>query len=113
VGKEQWLEPGGVRLFRFTARAGSVGLGLQAAADALRCAVLDERQRPLGDGCQQLLKLEAGSYLLSVSAPVGGSALRFKPVLVGLQGSERGVPDEYLRDFFARIGAVHTAGGEQ
>jgi hypothetical protein len=106
VGREAWVEPGGVKLFKFATRSvGDVGLGLQASADALECAVLDESQKQLGDGCQQLLKLPAGNYLLSVRAPSAGRALRFKPVLLGLQGAERGVPDDYLRNFFDRIGA--------
>jgi hypothetical protein len=82
-----------------------VGLGLQAAADVLECALLDARQQTVGVGCQQLVDLGAGTYLLSVRAPVSGPALRFKPVLVGLSGRERSVPDDYLREFFKRIGA--------
>ena len=105
VGPESWLAPGGSRLFRFETRTqGSVGLGVRAFADELSCAVMDSSRKLLGEGCQQLLQLAAGSYLLAVSAPRAGAPLRFQPVLLGLQGADHGVPDDYLRDLFARIG---------
>ena len=105
VGAERWLSPGEARIFRFTlASKGRVGLGLREEAESLACAVSDEAGRTLGEGCQQLLTLEAGRYVLAVRAPPGAPASRFKPVLLGLAGSETGVPEEYLRDFFQRIG---------
>ena len=58
------------------------------------------------NGCQQFLKLEAGSYLLEVRAPAGVRATRFKPVVVGLSGAKMEVPVEYLRSFFQRIGGL-------
>jgi hypothetical protein len=30
--------------------------------------------------------------------------LAFKPVLLGLSGEKNDVPDEYLREFFGRVG---------
>ncbi len=107
VGEERWLSPGEARIFRFSlASRGRVGLGLKEEAETLECAVADEAGRALGEGCQQLLALDSGTYLLSVRAPAGAPASRFKPVLVGLAGSEVGVPDEYLREFFQRIGGT-------
>ncbi|HYO51505.1 hypothetical protein [Archangium sp.] len=105
--QEGWVAPGQTRYFRFdTAAAGNIGLGLQVPAELLQCTVLDTAQRVLGEGCQQFLALEKGTYLLTIHAP--GSLerpLSFKPVLVGLAGTRTGVPEEYLRDFFNRIGA--------
>lgn len=107
VGAERWLSPGEARVFRFAlASRGRVGLGLREEAESLSCAVADETGRPVGEGCQQLLSLEAGSYVLTVRAPPGAPASRFRPVLLGLAGSETGVPEEYLRDFFQRIGGT-------
>jgi hypothetical protein len=105
--EEGWLSPGQTRYFRFnTASAGHIGLGLQVPSEVLACTVLDASQRLLGEGCQQFLRLEAGSYLLAIHAPATlERPLPFKPVLVGLAGAKTDVPEEYLRDFFQRIGA--------
>jgi hypothetical protein len=105
AGAERWVEPGGSRLFRFQlASRGRVGVGLQASADVLTCAVLDANQRVVASGCQAMAELDAGSYLLSVKAPPTAPAMRFRPVLLGLSGADRSVPEEYLRDLFQRIG---------
>ncbi|MBI5544524.1 MAG: hypothetical protein HY901_11580, partial [Deltaproteobacteria bacterium] len=107
VGSERWIAPGEAKLFRFTlASAGRVGIGLQEPAETLRCAVRNPSQAMVGDGCQQFLKLEAGSYLLEVSAPASVRTTRFRPVVVGLSGAKMEVPEQYLRDFFQRIGGV-------
>jgi hypothetical protein len=102
-----WVAPGQTRYFRFsTASAGHVGLGLQVPAEVLQCSVLDTAQRVLGEGCQQFLALQQGTYLLAIHAPATlERPLSFKPVLVGLAGAKTDVPEEYLRDFFNRIGA--------
>jgi hypothetical protein len=106
IGPERWIAPGEARYFRFTtASKGRVGIGLQAQADTLDCTVLDASQKALGDGCQQLLELEQGSYLFAVRAPPASPASRIRPVVFGLAGAKLSVPEEYLRDFFARIGA--------
>jgi hypothetical protein len=107
VGPERWIAPGQARFFRFqTASAGQVGIGLQAAADRLECQVFDARQQKLGDGCQQFLSLPAGQFVLEVRAPERGEAMRFRAVVLGLAGARMDVPDEYLRNFFTRIGAA-------
>jgi hypothetical protein len=105
IGQEEWLAPGAQRIFSFTTRSpGEVGLGLQVDADNLECAILDKEHRELGRGCQQLLKIDQGTYLLRVMAPEGIDPVRFRPVILGLSGSKMDVPREYLRDFFVRIG---------
>ncbi|WP_375766865.1 hypothetical protein NR798_34990 [Archangium gephyra] len=103
---EGWVAPGQTHYFRFdTASAGHIGLGLQVPAEVLQCTLLDTSQRVLGEGCQQFLALEKGTYLLAIHAPSTlERPLPFKPVLVGLAGAKTGVPEEYLRDFFNRIG---------
>ncbi|MFL5321555.1 MAG: hypothetical protein ACJ790_17970, partial [Myxococcaceae bacterium] len=102
---ESWVGPTQTRFFRFnTASPGKIGLGLQVAAELLDCSVLDSEQRVLGEGCQQFLQLDKGTYLLAVHAPANARTLKFKPVLVGLAGAKAEVPEEYLRDFFNRIG---------
>jgi hypothetical protein len=106
VGPEVWLAPGAVRLFRFSTQAkGKIGLGLQSNSERLECAVLDDGNRQLGQGCHQYLSLEKGSYLLTVRNPSGVAAtpLALKPVVLGLAGDAATVPTEYLEEFFRRI----------
>ena len=56
VGAEEWISPAEVRVYRFqTASMGRVGLGIQAKAESLDCAVYDDGYRLLGEGCQQYL----------------------------------------------------------
>jgi hypothetical protein len=105
VGAQYWLAPGESRIFQFeTESQGEIGLGLQVEADTLRCTISDAEHNLLGDGCQQFLKVDRGSYLLRISAPEDGRPAKFRPVILGLSGSKMGVPEEYLRDFFRRIG---------
>jgi hypothetical protein len=107
VGDEQFIGPGEARLLRFTTLSeGEVGLGLQAAADALFCTVLDQDQKALGTGCQQLLRLPQGRFLLQIRSPEGAPPLRVRPVLLGLSGANRGVPDDVLRELLSRVGEL-------
>ncbi len=109
VGAEDWLAPSESRLFRFsTLSKGNVGLGVQTRDESLDCSIYDEGFHLLGEGCQQFLKLEKGSYLLSVKLPAKRDAapLRFKPVLVGLAGAKAEVPREVLEDLFRRNGGA-------
>ena len=104
VGPERFVGLAATRLFLFTvASAGKVGLGMQAPADGLECRLLDAAQRPVGEGCQELVALHAGSYLLSVRARPGAAPIRFRPVLLGLEGAKAAIPDAYLQDFFQRL----------
>lgn len=105
ASEESWITPSQTRFFRFsTESAGRIGLGLQVSAELLECSVIDLEQRVLGEGCQQFLQLDKGNYLLAVHAPSTARPLKFKPVLVGLAGAKADVPEEYLRNFFQRIG---------
>lgn len=104
---EQWIAADQVRLFRFqTPSSGRVGLGIQVPAERLSCEVFDQHYRSLGEGCQQFLNLQAGSFYLAVRSSIENPPLRFKAVLVGLSAARVGVPEDYLREFFQRIGAV-------
>lgn len=105
VGPERWVAGGDARLFRFqVASAGKVGLGLQQPDDTLGCRVTDLAGEVLGEGCQALLDLAPGPYLLVVRAPPSTRLFRFRPVLLGLAGADTGVPEEALRELFQRIG---------
>lgn len=107
VGTEQWLAPGQVRLFRFdTLGQGRIGLGLQSKSELLECALYDTSHQLIGQGCHQYLSLPRGHYLLTIrNAPSQGAVpIAFKPVLLGLSGDQHDIPEEYLGDFFHRVG---------
>lgn len=107
VGADDWLAPGEVRLFRFdTANKGKLGLGVQAKSELLECAVYNDGYQLVGEGCHQYLALDKGRFLLTVRNPPapGAVPLVFKPVLLGLSGEKNDVPEEYLREFFGRVG---------
>ncbi len=105
AGEESWIAPAQTRFFRFSTQSpGRIGLGLQVPAELLECKVLSAEQRVLGEGCQQFLQLDKGTYLLAIHAPASARPLKFRPVLVGLAGAKTDVPEEYLRNFFQRIG---------
>jgi hypothetical protein len=105
ASEESWIAPTQTRFFRFSTQSpGRIGLGLQVPAELLECTVLSAEQRVLGEGCQQFLQLDKGTYLLAIHAPATARPLKFRPVLVGLAGAKTDVPEEYLRSFFQRIG---------
>ncbi len=107
VGAEDRLAPGEVRLYRFdTTNKGKVGLGVQAKSELLECAVYNDGYQLVGEGCHQYLALDKGRYLLTVRNPPkdGAAPIALKPVLLGLSGENNDVPEEYLREFFSRVG---------
>ncbi len=105
VGMERWLAPGENAVFAFSVEsAGEVGIGLRVTADVLECVTYDAEQHKLGSGCLQYMRLASGKYILKITAPASGKAVAFRPVILGLSGSKTAVPEDYLRDFFRRIG---------
>jgi hypothetical protein len=107
VGAESWLGPGDARVFAFSvASAGKIGLGVREDAERLACSVTDATGRAVSEGCQALLALDRGRYLLTVRAPADGPPARFRPVVLGLAGADTGVPEDALRELFQRIGEL-------
>ncbi|MBL9038061.1 MAG: hypothetical protein JNG84_06075 [Archangium sp.] len=107
VAAESWLAPGEVRVFTFdTAGPGKVGLGLQSKREGLECTVYDAAQQLVGTGCQQYLSLAKGRWVLTVRNPPGPKsvAIAVRPVVLGLSGDAAPIPEDYLHDFFSRIG---------
>ncbi len=109
TGTEEWLAPGGARLFRFETKGkGKVGLGIQSTSEALDCLITNDAYQPIGDGCQQYLTLDKGAYLLLVrnAARPGAVPIAFKPVLLGLSGDKNEIPEDFLKHFFRRAGVT-------
>jgi hypothetical protein len=110
VGPEALVASGDARTYRFDlAGDGEVGVGLETDADTLDCTLLDDAQDVVGDGCHQFHRLKRGTYYLRVAAPDEEGPRRFKPVVFGLKGDVIDVPDDWLRDFFARVGPLKTS----
>ena len=84
-------------------RAGSAwGSRCRRSCSSAPCSI--RMQRVLGEGCQQFLRSTRAATCSPSTRPPPRGPSKFKPVLVGLAGAKAEVPEEYLRDFFQRIG---------
>jgi hypothetical protein len=107
VGPTAVLAPGDTRAYTFTLpRSGPVGIGVQAPADVLRCALVDVDDVVRGTGCHQLTMLPAGRYVLRVESGEARAPLSFAPVVRGLKGGPVDVPPEVLRELLGRVQSV-------
>jgi hypothetical protein len=79
--------------------AGPIGLGVRADADRVDVTLLSGSGRPLGHGSMQMATLEAGSYLLSLSAPADAPPVRARPAVVGLVPPDTGPPEDVIRQY--------------
>jgi hypothetical protein len=57
----------------------------------------------------QMAELEAGDYLLVLTAPPDSAPLRVRPVVVGLDLPDTGPPPEVIRHYLQEAGAVSAA----
>jgi len=57
----------------------------------------------------QMAELEAGDYLLVLTAPADSAPLRVRPVVVGLDLPDTGPPPEVIRHYLQEAGAVSAA----
>lgn len=57
----------------------------------------------------QMAELEAGDYLLVLTAPPDSAPLRVRPVVVGLDLPDTGPPPEVIRHYLQDVGAVPAA----
>src|SRR6202049_4952531 len=57
----------------------------------------------------QMAELEAGDYLLVLTAPPDSAPLRVRPVVVGLDLPDTGPPPEVIRHYLQEAGAVPAA----
>ncbi len=106
LGPEVLMAPGESRTFSFRVkRKEKVGVGTRADADLLTCSVFRNNGKLLGEGYQQYLTLDAGTYFLRVCFPPGKhTPVHFRPVVLGLAPPPEGPPDKYLKEFLNSIG---------
>jgi hypothetical protein len=100
LGPEVLLGPGEARLFSFEVKhAGAIGVGVRADADKVDVTLLSASGQPLGRGSMQMPTLEAGAYLLALSAPADAAPVRARPAVVGLVPPDTGPPEDVVRQY--------------
>jgi len=105
LGAETLIHGAESKTFRFQVKQPArFGIGLKADRDALSCQLLKAGGELIGTGSQQYVDLAAGTYLLRVSLRPGEEPAKFTPVVVGLEASGNGPPEEVLRAFLAGLG---------
>ncbi len=119
LGPEILLPPGDSRYFSFhVATRRPIGWGAAAAADRVSCRLLRGNGQPVspapataapgaaGAAMLDSAELDAGDYLLVLSAPADAAPVRVRPVVVGLQLPDTGPPPDVIRKYMQDAGAV-------
>jgi uncharacterized protein len=105
VGAPVVLAPGASALFGFeVGNAGNIGVGLRSDPDLANARLLDAKGQVLGEGLNQLSRLEPGSYLLEARAPADAPTLIVRPAVIGLTPPPAGPPPEIANDYLQRAG---------
>ncbi|MCP5047231.1 MAG: hypothetical protein GY940_08670, partial [bacterium] len=92
------IQPGETHYFRFVVPVESkVGVGLKAQSDNLDARLLDETSKLIATGPLIIETLKPGNYLLEVQAR--DVPVKYRPILLGNQGSRKGIPDEVIQRF--------------
>ncbi|WP_267553761.1 lysozyme inhibitor LprI family protein [Rhizobium rhizogenes] len=109
IGAPVVLAPGTTALFGFEVKnSGNIGAGLRSDPDLAIGRLLDAKGQLLGEGVNQLKKLEAGYYLLEARAPADAPTLVVRPTVVGLTPPPAGPPPEIINDYLQRAGLKPT-----
>jgi len=102
LGQPFLLAPGSARLFGFhVARAGLIGVGVQATPDVVTGRLLNEQGELIGEGVVQMPRLTVGNYVLEVTAPPTGSPVQIRPAVAGIEPPAAGPPPEVRQQFRA------------
>ncbi|MCP4903172.1 MAG: hypothetical protein GY906_39930 [bacterium] len=107
LGPEHLLGPGDGRAFTFTVeKSVTIGVGVRADPDTVRCELVDSTGKVMGDGIIQMHDLTAGDYYLLVRAPIDGSGVRIRPALVGIERPSKGPPEDVIRSYVTHEGGA-------
>ncbi|WP_413992806.1 lysozyme inhibitor LprI family protein [Labrys okinawensis] len=105
IGAPVVLAPGTSALFGFEVKtAGNIGVGLRSDPDLAKARLLDAQGKVLGEGLNQLNRLEPGRYLLEARAPADAPTLIVRPAVIGLSPPPAGPPPEIASDYLQRAG---------
>ncbi|MBV8202890.1 MAG: hypothetical protein JOZ15_19920, partial [Acidobacteria bacterium] len=124
-GPEVLLPPGDSRYFSFhVASRRQVGWGAGASAERVSCRLLHGDGREVapraaalpphagpapGLDLLNMAELEAGDYLLVLTAPPDTAPLRARPVVVGIELPDTGPPSDVIQKYLQRAGAAAPA----
>jgi uncharacterized protein len=111
IGDPQALAPGASALFGFQlAHAAQVGVGVRSDPDRATVQLLDADGKLIGDGVAQLRMLQAGTYLLSATAPPTGNTLTVRPAVIGITPPNGMPPTDVVQHYFELVGLKPTPG---
>lgn len=92
------INPDETQAFRFEVTvAGKVGIGLATSSDRLTARLLDMSYREVDTGPLMIRELDPGAYILLVKG--GKVPIRFRPIVLGTNGSRTGIPDDVIRRY--------------
>jgi hypothetical protein len=105
LGEPVVLAPGQTALFAFdVTRAAEIGIGLRAEPDHAAVSLLDERGNALGDGVNQIRRLNPGSYLIEARIPPDGSTTIIRPAVIGIAPPPVGPPVSVMQQYLELVG---------
>ena len=98
---ERLIVEGEVQIFQFEVKqAGPIGVGVVANSDHLQAQLLGPDLVPLAQGPMIYRKLDQGTYTLKVYTE--GGPVAFRPVVYGLDGPGKTIPDEVLNRYLEK-----------
>jgi hypothetical protein len=104
TAKDMLIGAGAMQVFRFAVRrTGKVGIGLKSESDGLDAWLCNREMTVLQKGTLIIRDLEAGEYFLVVAAAT--APVRYRPVVLGSEGSLQQIPDDVLRGYLSNGGA--------
>jgi hypothetical protein len=100
--KDMLIGAGDMQVFRFTVKStGKVGVGLISESDGLDAWLCNREMTVLQKGTLIIRDLDAGEYFLVVAA---AAPARFRPVVLGSEGSLQQIPDDIMREYLGNGG---------
>ena len=104
--KDLLIEAGGMHVFSFTVKsAGKIGVGLKSESDGLDAWLYDSEMSFLEEGTLIIRDMAAGEYFLIVGLETEVAPIRYRPVVLGSEGSLQQIPDDVLRGYLLNGGA--------
>jgi hypothetical protein len=101
--KDMLIGTGAIQVFRIEVKSsGKVGIGLKGENDDLDAWLCNRDMTILQKGTLIIRDLAAGEYFLIVAAAT--KPVRYRPVVLGCEGSLQQIPDDVLREYLRNGG---------
>lgn len=95
---EIFIESGESHIYKFSVKyTGKVGAGVQSNKDYLNAQVYDNSFNLISSGAINFMTLEVGDYFMVVTSDI--DTVRYRPVVYGIDGSIREIPEEVLKQY--------------